>query len=404
MTSRTINIPQALVPVFAPRRGDVGYRAAYGGRGSGKSFTFAKMAAIFGYAEPLRILCAREFQKSIKESFHAELKNAIESEPWLSDFYDVGVDYLRGRNGTEFIFAGLRHNIASIKSMAQIDITIIEEAEDIPETSWIDLLPTVMRRDGSEVWVVWNPRRRGSPVDTRFIQSQPPRCVIAKVNYSDNKWFPRGLNEQRLDNLEKFEPELYAHIWEGAYLERTEALVFRAGYTVQEFEPVAEWGAPYFGLDFGFSADPTACVKCWIFDGTLYIEKEAGGVGVELDHTPALLLSAMPEIQRATIRADNSRPESISYLRRNGLGSCRAVKKGKGSVEDGISHIKSYRVVIHPRCKETVKEFLSYSYKTDRLTGDVLTELRDENNHYIDALRYALEAVSKGSKMIMEAL
>lgn len=150
MTQVDVKLPPKLVPVFAPPRGELRYRGAYGGRGSAKSFSFAKMAAIYGYMEPLRILCTRDIQDSIKESFHAELKNAIASEPWLAAAYDVGVDYLRGHNGTEFIFKGLRHNISSIKSTAQIDLCIVEEAEDVPQYSWDDLEPTI-RTPKSEI-------------------------------------------------------------------------------------------------------------------------------------------------------------------------------------------------------------------------------------------------------------
>ena len=152
MTTARIKLPPKLKPVFAPARGSVQYRATYGGRGSAKSFTAALMAAVWGYAEPLRILCTREFQVSIKESFHAELKAAVASVPWLADHYDVGVDYLRGKNGTEFIFRGLRHNVGSIKSLAKIDLTICEEAEDIPEESWLALEATVFRQAKSELW------------------------------------------------------------------------------------------------------------------------------------------------------------------------------------------------------------------------------------------------------------
>ena len=153
MTTKQIEIPPKLVPVFAPQRGGVRYRGAYGGRGSGKSFTFAKMAAIWGAIEPLRILCTRELQNSIKESFHAELKSAIASDQWLESCYDVGIDYIRGRNGTEFMFRGLRHSMGAIKSTAKIDLCIVEEAEDVPERSWVDLIPTI-RSPKSEIWVI----------------------------------------------------------------------------------------------------------------------------------------------------------------------------------------------------------------------------------------------------------
>lgn len=393
MTTKRIKIPSKLIPVFAKPRGELRYRAAYGGRGSAKSFTFAKMAAIWGAIEPLRILCTRELQDSIKNSFHAELKNAIASDEWLASCYDVGVDYLKGHNGTEFIFKGLRHNIGSIKSLAQIDLCIIEEAEDVPEYSWIDLEPTI-RAPLSEIWVVWNPKKKNSPVDKRFRQSIPPRSAIAKVNYSDNKWFPSVLEEQRVNARRTMDDATYRHIWEGDYLESTDAQIFHNKYSIEEFEPVKTWGSPYYGLDFGFSQDPTAAVKAWIFGRALYIEFEAGKVGLELDDTAQYLIKKMPDIARFKIRSDCARPESISYLSRHGLPKIEGVKKGKGSVEDGIAHIKSFdKVVIHPRCKETIQEFRNYSYKIDRLSGDILTDIVDANNHYIDALRYALEGV-----------
>lgn len=137
MSTLRVELPPKLVELFAPARGSLRYRVMRGGRGSGKSFSAAKMAAIWGAVEPLRILCVREFQNSIRESFHAELKNAINSCPWLSTQYDVGIDYLRHvHNGTEFIFKGLRHNIEGVKSMAQIDLVICEESETIPARSW----------------------------------------------------------------------------------------------------------------------------------------------------------------------------------------------------------------------------------------------------------------------------
>ena len=398
MTAAIIRIPPKLLPVFKPARGALRYRGAKGGRGSAKSFTFAKMAAVWGAVEPLRILCTRELQESIKESFHAELKNAIASEPWLAAAYDVGVDYLRGANGTEFIFRGLRHNIGSIKSLAQIDLCIVEEAEDVPEASWQALEPTI-RAERSEIWPLWNPRVDGSPVDQRFVKTTPPRARIVEMNWRDNPWFPNVLDEQRQHQLRTLDPDTYAHIWEGAYLKQGKASVFYGKWRVDDFEPAAGWDGPYYGLDFGFAQDPTAGVKCWIHDGRLLIEHESGGVGVELDDTPGMLKRDLPGVEAHVMRADNARPESISHLKRHGLPRIQACEKGKGSVEDGVAHIKSYvEVIIHPRCERVAKEFRDYSYKVDRLTGDVLPILRDENNHFVDALRYALEPVMKAKR------
>nr|UYL16342.1 MAG: terminase large subunit [Caudoviricetes sp.] len=212
-------MPPKMIPSFAPARGSLRYRCWRGGRGSGKSFNVAKMAAIWGAIEPLRILCTRELQNSIKESFHAELKNAIGSCKWLSTQYDVGMDYLRHKtNGTEFMFKGLRHNIEAVKSMAQIDLLIVEEAETVPHSSWIPLLPTI-RAPKSEVWIVWNPKRPNSWVAENFDGSTvPPRSMVTTVNHSDNPWFSQELEEQRVHDKSVMAPTLYNHIWEGAYL------------------------------------------------------------------------------------------------------------------------------------------------------------------------------------------
>lgn len=396
MTTATIKLPPRLVPVFTPPRGAVRYRGAYGGRGSGKSFSFALMAAVWGYAEPMRILCTRELQVSIKESFHAELKNAIGKTPWLAAHYDVGIDYIRGTNGTEFIFRGLRHNMSAVKSMAQIDLCIVEEAEDVPEHSWSDLTPTI-RAPGSEIWSIWNPKREGSPVDDRFIQHQPDSALIAELNYWDNPYFPAELDGERQSDQRRLDPATYAHIWEGAYLENSDAQVLAGKVEVAEFEPDAKrWSGPFFGCDFGFAQDPTVAVECWVHDDCLYIHLEAGKVGLELDDTGLFFSKRMPGLDRHVIRADSARPESISYLRRHGLPRIEGVKKWQGSVEDGVQHLRSYRrIIVHPQCRETIRETRHYSYKVDKLTGDVLPAIVDANNHYIDAIRYALTPMIK---------
>ena len=289
-TTATIKLPPRLVPLFSPARGALRFRAAHGGRGSGKSFTFAKMAAVWGYAEPLRILCTRELQISIRESFYAELKNAIDSTPWLAAHYDVGESFIRGKNGTEFIFRGLRHNIGAIKSMAQIDLCIVEEAEDVPMASWRDLLPTI-RAPKSEIWAVWNPRREGSPVDELLRKNPPPRSHVVEINYLDNPWLPSELEEQRKHAQATMDPASYAWIWEGAYLTNSDAQVLAGKVSVQEFEPLPDWNGPYFGFDWGFAQDPTTGVKCWVANGVLYIEHEAYQVGLELDDTAALMMA-----------------------------------------------------------------------------------------------------------------
>lgn len=411
MTEARVRLPSKLLKVFSHPRGSLRYRGAHGGRGSGKSMSFAKMAAVWGVVESLRFLCTRELQESIKESFHAELKAAIASEPWLTKAYDVGVDYLRSRlpgNETEFLFKGLRHHIGSVKSMAQIDVCIVEEAEDVPEYSWVALEPTI-RAPKSEIWVIWNPRSEGSPVDKRFRgENPPPRSLIVEMNYQDNPWFPFELEEQRQHALLTFDPEVYANVWEGKYLKASKASVFY-GKWENGTRDTAGWNGPYLGLDWGFSTDPTAAVRVWISpdERELYIDAEVCEVGLELDDTAKTVLAAIPEAADLVVTADNARPESISHVakpRRStdeadeekyALPRIAACIKGKGSVEDGLDFLKTFRIIVHPRCTKTRHELGEYKYKVDRLSGEVMRELVDANNHIIDAIRYAVETIMR---------
>lgn len=392
MTTVSVELPPKLVELFTPARGECRYRCAFGGRGSGKSYGFALMAAIWGFVEPLRVLCTRDLQVSIKESFHAEIKGAIAAYPWLAAHYDVGVDYLRGANGTEFLFRGLRNNVQAVKSTAKIDLTIVEEAEDVPEASWMALEPTVFRQPRAEVWVIWNPRLEGSPVDARFRASSPEGAAVVEVNWNDNPFFPPELEMLRQQDQRRMDPATYAHVWDGAYLVNSDAQVLAGKVRVDTFTGGGPgWDGPYHGLDFGFSQDPTAAVRCWVRGSQLLVEYEAGKTGLEIDATAAHLRDRIPGIERYAVRADNARPESISYLKRNGLPECASVDKWPGSVEDGIAHLRSYsEIVIHPRCRETIRESRLWSYKVDRLSGDILPQVVDANNHWMDALRYAL--------------
>jgi phage terminase large subunit len=337
----------------------------------------------------MRILCTREFQASIRESFFAELKAAIGTVPWLADHYDVGVDYIRGKNGTEFIFRGLRRNEQSIKSLAKIDLTIVEEAEDVPENSWLALEATVFRQPRSELWAVWNPREESSPVDKRFRRSPPANALITEINYSDNPFFPAGLETLRQREQQRLDPATYAHIWEGAYLQNSNAQVFHGKVDVREFEP-DNWDGPYFGGDFGFSQDPTAAVECWLNGEDVFIRREMFRKGLELDDTPQAVTSAIPGFERQVSRWDNARPESISHMKRHGLPLAKAVEKWPGSVEDGIAFLRSFRrIVIHPDCTNMQSEARLYSYKVND-AGDVTTKIIDAHQHGIDACRYAL--------------
>lgn len=399
-----IELPPKLIPVFS---GPARYRGAHGGRGSGKTRSFALMTAVRAYmfAEAGvsgKILCGREYMNSLEDSSMEEVKQAILSVPWLDAYFDIGEKYIRTKNRrVSYAFAGLRHGLNSIKSKARILIAWVDEGEDVSETAWIKLRPTV-REAGSEIWVTWNPEKDGSPTDKRFRKSPPANSRIAELNYTDNPWFPPELDEERLNDRNLLDDQTYAWIWDGAYRENSEAQILSGKYRVAEFTPAADWDGPYFGIDWGFSQDPTAGVKCWIHDQRLYIEHEAGKVGLENDDIADFMIARLPGIESHAVRADSARPETISHVKSNGRGTRKCLprivgaEKWKGSVEDGIAHLRSYReIVIHPRCTKTLHEARTYSYKVDRLTGDVLTDIVDKNNHYIDASRYALAPLIK---------
>lgn len=401
--TRDVLIPPGLVHVFAPQRGEVSYRGAYGGRGSAKTRTFAKMVAVFTVvmeSQGLRgvVLCGREFMGSLADSSMEELKSVILEDEWLAGQFEIGKEFIRTKSGNiRFLFVGLRHNLDSIKSKARVLLTWIDEAENVSEVAWRKLIATVMREPNSEIWLTWNPESPNSATHMRFRENAPSRSIIVELNWSGNPWFPQGLEQERMDDLRN-RPDIYRHVWEGDFLTLTAAQVFAGKYEVREFEAVEGFDGPYLGGDFGYSQDPVAAVRSWIHDNCLYIDHEAGGVGIELDDIPKRC-EVIPDFAKHVSRWDSAQPSMISHIRRKGIPRAEGAKKGQGSVEDGVMFIRSFRkVIIHPRCVNTIKEFQLYSWKVDRLSGDVMPVLEDKWNHYIDALRYALEPILRRGK------
>jgi phage terminase large subunit len=213
-----IELPAKLLEVFS---GEALYRGAYGGRGSAKSRSFAKVAAVHGLrcaqaGESGVIVCGREFQNSLDDSSMAEVKAAIESEPWLAAHYEVGEKYIRTKDGKiDFAFVGLRRNIESVKSTARIRLLWVDEAEPVTEQAWLKAIPTV-REENAEIWVTWNPERRNSATNLRFRMDPPENAKICEVNWRDNPWFPTTLEQIRKEDLTK-RPEMYPWVWEGQY-------------------------------------------------------------------------------------------------------------------------------------------------------------------------------------------
>ena len=398
-------LPPKAVPVFSGR---VRFRGMHGGRGSAKTQTMALMTAVKGYQYGRMginglLLCAREHAVNLDESSMQEVKDAIRRVPWLSAYYEIGEQFIRSKDRRiNYAFTGLRHNIQGTKSKARILIAWVDEAEHVSEHAWRTLIPTV-RAEGpdwnSEIWLSWNREFENSATNKRFIQQQTDEMKIIELNWRDNPWFPEVLNRQRLED-QRLRPETYGHIWEGEYLTLSDAQVFAGLFELSRFEPQPDWEGPYYGLDFGFSQDPTAATESYIFDNCLYIFRAAEKKKLEIDETASWLAKNFPRSTMHVIRADNARPESISYLKNHGVPRCIACKKGKGSVEDGVAYIKGFdRVYIHEDYALPAHfEFIRYAYKVDRLSGDIMPILVDAYNHIIDSLRYGLEPMirSKG--------
>jgi len=386
-----IQIPEKMEFLFHPAR----YKVAYGGRGGVKSWSFARALLIKGARSCIRVLCAREFQNSIKESVHQLLCDQMRLTG-LQDYYPNPSNIeIKGITGTEFIFAGLKNNVNKIKSMEGIDICWVEEAEKVSENSWSILIPTI-RESGSELWVSFNPHEETDPTYKRFIVNREailkefPGSVVVETSWRDNPWLSKELRAEK-DYLARVDKDAYDHVWDGQVQKRSSSQVMRGKCILDSFIPAPDWNGPYYGIDWGFSTDPVTLIKMWIFDNRLYIEEEFWGLEVELDDIPKKF-DTVSGAKEHTARADNSRPDTIRHLQRHGYPRVVGASKGPGSVEDGISFLRAFeKIVIHPRCAHTDEESRTYKHKVDQLTGDVLPDIIDKNNHCWDAIRYALE-------------
>ena len=375
------------------------YKVSYGGRGSSKSWTAGRCLIVRAMLSKIRILCTRQLQTSIKDSVHKLLCDTIYALH-LEEFFDITRDTIRCHNGSEFIFKGLQNQTNEIKSIEGIDICWVEEAQSVSEDSWAILIPTI-RKENSEIWVTFNPDREEDATYQRFVVNPPPDSIVQLVNYYDNPWFPDVLRKE-MEYDKEVNYAKYEHVWLGKTVLNTDAQVYHDKFELKEFE-TPENTIFYYGADWGFANDPTAVVRCFIKEQCLFIDYESGGVGVEFEELPALF-DKIPDVRRWEIRADSARPETISYMSRQQF-KIKACPKWKGSVEDGIEYIRSFRkIYVHPRCKHTYEEFKFYSYKQDKNTGDILPVVLDKDNHYMDALRYALNPYIQKNVSILEVL
>lgn len=387
-----IDTPEWAEPLLPPCR----YKGIKGGRASGKSHFFGELLTEEHIANPnQRSVCIREIQKSLKFSAKSLLEQKIKAFG-VSHLFDITQHEIRDRRGDGvIIFQGMQdHTADSIQSLEGFDRAWCEEAHRMSARSIRLLRPTIRKR-GSEMWFSWNPNDPSDAVEELLVHSPPEKSIVIHANYTDNIFISDEVLEE-VEHDRKANPDTFGHVWLGEYNTRSDIQVFKNKWEVTEFEPDPNfWDGPYYGLDFGFSQDPTAAVECWIYDGVLYIYREGGRLNLELDDTAEYLRQTIPGICDGAVRADSARPESISFLRRHGIPRIEPVKKWPGSVEDGVEFLKTFRkIAIHVQCQAMQREARLYSYKVNR-GGDVLNQIQDDHNHYWDAVRYALAPLIK---------
>lgn len=331
MTTARIELPPKLIPVFS---GDADVRAAWGGRGSGKTRSFAKMAAVKGYQYGKQgisgiILCARQFMNSLADSSLEEIKRAIEDESFLLDYYEIGEKYIKSKDGRiSFAFAGLDRNIASIKSKGRLLLCWVDEAEPVTDEAWRTLIPT-LREEGdnwnAELWVTWNPLRKDAPVENRFRKTESKRVKGTEINWRDNPKFPAKLERDRLSDLAE-RPEQYPHVWEGAYATVIDGAYFAKHLTDAKNE----------GRISKVAKDPLMTIRAYW---------DIGGTGAKADNTAIWIAQFIGrEIRVLDHYEAQGQPLAVhvQWLRDNGYGNALCVLPHDGDTKDKV-HDVSYR-------------------------------------------------------------
>lgn len=397
-----IELPPKLVNLFD---GEARYRVAFGGRGSGKTRSFALMSAVYGYRWGMsgkqgQILCAREHLNSLDESSLEEVKSAIRSVDWLSAYYEIGEKYIRSRDGrVSYVFAGLRRNLDSIKSKARVILAWVDEAENVSEAAWQKLIPTI-REEESEIWVTYNPESKHSAVHQRFRVSPSNDVKVCEINWRDNPWFPDVLNQERI-NDQKLRPDVYDHVWEGAFLIHVEG----AYYTVEMREANAEGrigSAPYdrsvgvvTAWDLGVG-DSTAIWFAQMVGPEVRLIDYYESSGVGLDHYVAVLNSKgynytdhiLPhDVRVRELGTGKSRLETL-----DNLGVRPITIAAQLNVDDGIQAVRSLlgrAWFDEERCERGIDCLRQYRRDYNENNKSFKARpLHDWSSHGADAMRY----------------
>lgn len=384
-----IRLGERYTPLFQPYR----HKALFGGRGSAKSHSIAEALVVVSSQATKRVVGARQFQNSIRDSSKALIEAKIKKLGFQKDFWIGKTELVNRKTDSRFTFIGLERNPDSARSLEGCDICWVEEARNISQESIDVLIPTVRKR-GSEIWWSWNPVKADDPVETLFRGPHPPRnSYIQFVSYQDNPWFFETEMPDEMLRLRRANEKSYRHVWLGEYDDLIESRIFqnvRIGHI-----NVPETVLPQFGLDFGFANDPNALIKLYVLEDTrqIYIARESFGC-VSLRDLPGML-AEVPGAREFSIVADSARPETIDYLNGEGF-SVFAARKGPGSIKAGITWLQGYEIVIAPECTQMANEARLYTWQVDKFTGKIQNAPIDAYNHGWDAVRYATEINRSG--------
>lgn len=371
------------------------YYVISGGRGKGATWSIARYLISEAMQNKCFILCAREVQQSIRYSSKKTIEDTIDALGLRSFFKSTKLETYCKRTGSKFIYSGISDMTAgSIKGLESVDIVWVAESQNISSKSLKILLPTV-RKPGSHLVFDINPENDDDPVYDRLIAKKDKisRLALLECSYRDNPWFTDELEEERLNDLRTLDQDMYNWIWEGHTLKYSEAQIFAHYYTVEDYDAYIplDQREYFYGVDWGYAKDPTACIRMFFHEGYLFVDGEARAVECGLDSTPELFDKVMFN-RRAWCKADSARPETIAYMNDRGF-RIKPALKGNNSVGDGILRLKRYHnIFIHPtRCPETAKEFEKYSWKINKQTDEIIKTPEDKWNHSIDAIRYGTE-------------
>lgn len=384
MTSNTqiINIPVEFKRLFD---NDWREAAVYGGRFSLKSHTVARMLLIRARKRKIRVACFREFQNSIADSSHQLLAELIKKYE-LFDFKVTDNSIVNTINGSDFIFRGLHHNEQSIKSIEGIDIAWIEEAQTVSKESLEILTPTV-RKPNSQLVYTYNRFLDDDSVHQRLVVEGRPNTLIINVNYDialKYGYMPEVIRLEMEDDRTN-RPALYKHKWLGEpnSLERK---IYKDWLEIEGIPHEAR--LERYGLDFGYSNDPTAIIAIYYFNGGYILDEICYQKGLSNKQIADILNNQT----KALVVADSAEPKSIDELKSYGINILPS-NKGQGSVSQGIAYVQDQRIKVTRRSFNLLKEYRNYMWKVDR-DGKIINEPEHAFSHCMDGLRYGMESLS----------